>query len=73
MFNTKEKIGVQVFMRRHYLPLIMEMINSETDSLQTEIDRNSPPITCSKDQTKFEFIYTFLDGRRAWTQPSERF
>lgn len=59
MSKSKEKIGFQIFTRRHYLPLIMEGIDSEIDSLQAEISRNSPPITISKDQTKFELFILF--------------
>jgi len=60
MFNTKEKIGFQVFMKQHYLPFIMGMVDSEIDHLQAEINKNSPAILITKDQIKFELFSMFL-------------
>jgi hypothetical protein len=60
MFKSKEKIGFQVFMRQYYLPLIKEMVDSEIDLLYTEIERNTPPIIFSKEQTEFELFILLI-------------
>jgi len=60
MFNKKEKIGFQIFINRFYLPLIIETVDNQADLLQDEINKNLPPITFSKDQTKFESAILLL-------------
>jgi len=60
MFDSKEKIGLQVFMKQYYLPLITEMVDNEVDSLYIEINKNTPPIIISKEQIKFELTLLFL-------------
>jgi hypothetical protein len=60
MFNRREKIGFQVFIKQHFLPLIEESVDNEIDSLYAEINKNEPPIAISKEQTKFELTILFL-------------
>jgi hypothetical protein len=60
VFDRKEKIGIQVFVNHHYLPLIIEMVDNEIDSLYAEINRNTPPITITKEQVRFELFLLFL-------------
>jgi hypothetical protein len=60
MFDSKEKIGLQAFIKQHYLPLITKMVDDEVDLLCAEINRNTPPIVITKEQVKFELFLLFL-------------
>jgi len=60
MFGRKEKLTFQVFMKQHYLPLILRMVDSEINRIQTQIEKNSPAILISKDQIRFELFLMFL-------------
>jgi len=58
--ERKEKIGIKDFSRQHFLPIIEEMVESEADLLQVDINKNNPPIKFNKDQTRFEIFLLFL-------------
>ena len=60
MFNRKEKIGFQVFMKQIYLPSIAKMVDDELDPLLIEINKHTPPIRISKEQAKFELFLVVL-------------
>jgi len=58
--GCKERISIKDFSRQHFLPIIEKMVESETNLLQEDINKNNPPIPFNEDQTRFEVFLLFL-------------
>lgn len=62
MFGFKEKIKLKTFVWEHFLPVLEEMVKSESGLLQQDIEKNDPPIKFSEDETGFEIFLLFLNA-----------
>lgn len=56
---------LKVFMDQNLIPLIEELVESEANLLQKDVDNNNPSIKLSGDQIRFELflLFHYLSGR----------